>query len=108
MGAPMSIRARFGTDNTKNACHGSDSPASAARELEYFFPCKGQGRANTALFTDCTCCLIKPHCVMEGLAGSVINKIMDAGFNISTIQMFHLEKANAEEFFEVYKGVVQE
>ena len=35
--APKSIRALFGTDGTRNAVHGSDSPASAARELEFFF-----------------------------------------------------------------------
>ena len=34
--------------------------------------------------------------------------IMEAGFEVSALQMFHLEKANAEEFFEVYKGVVAE
>ena len=33
---------------------------------------------------------------------------MEAGFEISMLQMFHMEKANAEEFYEVYKGVVQE
>ena len=32
------IRAQFGIDNTKNACHGSDSPASASREIAFFFP----------------------------------------------------------------------
>ena len=32
--APQSIRAKFGTDGTKNAAHGSDSPESAARELK--------------------------------------------------------------------------
>jgi nucleoside-diphosphate kinase len=31
--APNSIRAQFGTDSTKNACHGSDSNESASREL---------------------------------------------------------------------------
>lgn len=29
--APSSIRAKFGTDGTRNACHGSDSPQSAMR-----------------------------------------------------------------------------
>lgn len=36
--APTSIRARFGTDNTRNATHGSDAPESASREIEFFFP----------------------------------------------------------------------
>ena len=35
--APSSLRAQFGTDGTKNACHGSDSATSADRELKYFF-----------------------------------------------------------------------
>ena len=33
----FSIRALFGTDTTRNACHGSDSEASAARELNLVF-----------------------------------------------------------------------
>lgn len=32
------LRALFGTDNTYNAMHGSDSSISAARELQFFFP----------------------------------------------------------------------
>jgi nucleoside-diphosphate kinase len=35
--APGTLRARFGQDHTRNATHGSDSPASAARELGFFF-----------------------------------------------------------------------
>jgi nucleoside diphosphate kinase len=36
--APQSLRARFGTDSQQNAFHGSDSAASAAREISLFFP----------------------------------------------------------------------
>ncbi|XP_005993467.1 nucleoside diphosphate kinase 7 isoform X1 [Latimeria chalumnae] len=107
--APESIRAKFGTDGTKNAAHGSDTLASAARELEFFFPSSGgHGPANTAKFTDCTCCIIKPHAVSEGLTGKILNAIEAAGFEISALQMFTMERANAEEFYEVYKGVVPE
>ncbi len=45
---------------------------------------------------------------VPGQAGAILSQIQDAGFQISAMQMFHMEKANAEEFFEVYKGVVQE
>ena len=34
---PDSIRALFGTDSQKNAVHGSDSQASAEREIRFFF-----------------------------------------------------------------------
>ena len=65
--APMSIRARYGTDQTVNAAHGADSVESAARELEFFFPSGGKGgRMNTATFNDCTCGIIKPHAVLAG------------------------------------------
>lgn len=35
---PQSVRAKFGTDGSRNAAHGSDSRASAAREIAFFFP----------------------------------------------------------------------
>ena len=36
--SPQSIRARYGTDQTANACHGSDSIESAKREIKFYFP----------------------------------------------------------------------
>ena len=30
------------------------------------------------------------------------------GFNISGLELFHLKYEHAEEFFEIYKGVVQD
>lgn len=107
--APQSVRAQFGTDGIKNVGHGSDSLAAAARELEFFFPSTiGHGPSNTAIYTDCTCCIIKPHAISEGLTGKILNSISAAGFEISALQMFNVDRANAEEFFEVYKGVVTE
>ncbi|XP_071949761.1 nucleoside diphosphate kinase homolog 7-like isoform X2 [Antedon mediterranea] len=103
--APGSIRAMFGTDNTQNACHGSDSPASGERETDFFF---SKPHKNTAQLKNCTCCIIKPTAVKNGQAGEIMSAICDAGFKMSALEMFHLERANAEEFLEVYKGVVTE
>ncbi|KAG8515754.1 Nucleoside diphosphate kinase 7, partial [Galemys pyrenaicus] len=107
--APGSIRALFGTDGIRNAAHGPDSFACAAREMELFFPSSGVcGPANTAKFTNCTCCIIKPHAISEGLLGKILMAIRDAGFEISAMQMFNMDRVNVEEFYEVYKGVVSE
>jgi nucleoside-diphosphate kinase len=35
--APQTIRKTFGESLEKNSVHGSDSPTSAAREIQYFF-----------------------------------------------------------------------
>ena len=34
--------------------------------------------------------------------------IEKSGFTVTAMEMFYVEVANAEEFYEVYKGVVQE
>lgn len=69
--APNSIRALFGTNQTKNAVHGSDSQSSMKREIEYWFGGEAKTRRmkTTALLKDCTLCIIKPHIVINGLAG---------------------------------------
>jgi len=108
--APNSIRARFGTDQTKNACHGSDSNESAQRELDFFFPkdSRKRGPGNTARLSDTTLCVVKPQAVKDDQLWSVVKDIDSAGFQITAIKSFNLEKSDAEEFLEVYKGVVNE
>lgn len=80
--APGTLRALFGTDNTRNACHGSDSGPSFQRESELFF---SKAFAPTAAFNNCACCVIKPHIVQEGRAGQVIDMILQEGFEISSM-----------------------
>ncbi|RDD38465.1 Nucleoside diphosphate kinase 7 [Trichoplax sp. H2] len=106
--APNSIRARYGTDGTQNACHGSDSTDSAAREIEFIFPTNGGRRRNTAKFTECTLAIVKPRAVAEKLTGKILRSISDQGFEISSLYMCTLERANAEELLQIYKGVVAE
>ena len=101
---PNSIRALFGTDGTKNAVHGSDSSTSAERELGLIF---GRSKSQPQL-NNCSCIIIKPHAILEGNAGKVIDLLLSEGFEISCMEMFYLDKTTAEEFFEVYKGVLPE
>jgi nucleoside-diphosphate kinase len=95
----------FGTDGTRNALHGSDSGPSFKKESDFFF--SGNMRT-TAFFNNNTLCIIKPHAVASGDAGKIIDIILEEGFEISAMEMFCLDKPTAEEFFEVYKGVLPE
>ncbi|KAL9866873.1 nucleoside diphosphate kinase homolog 7 isoform 7-T7 [Geothlypis trichas] len=104
-----SISESFGHCGLRDAAYGPDSVASAAKELELFFPSSGGcGPVSSAKFTNCTCCIIKPHAVNEGLSGKIIKAILKEGFEISALQMFNMERRNVEEFYEIYKGVVPE
>ena len=105
--APRSIRAQFGVDKTRNACHGSDSAEAAAREAEFFFSSK-QHLTNTAQLGDCTLGIVKPHAVLEGVTGPIMKSIASSGLEITAVQLHNMETANAREFYEIYKGVVAE
>ncbi|XP_064104955.1 nucleoside diphosphate kinase 7-like isoform X1 [Macrobrachium nipponense] len=110
--APDSIRAKFGKDKQSNAAHGSDSDVSATREIEFFFPSSKMNSAlvpeTTARFVNNTCCIIKPHAIAAGNLGGILRAITEGGFDITALQMFRMDKIQAEEFLEVYKGVVNE
>lgn len=103
--APNSLRAHFGTDIMRNAVHASASGVDFNCEQDLFF---SKQFGPTAAFNNCTCAIIKPHVVASGCAGQVIDMILQEGFEISSMQMFTLDKPTAEEFFEVYKGVLPE
>ena len=104
--APLSIRAQFGTDTTRNACHGSDSVESANREIDFFF---GKQRFNnTARLQGSTLGIVKPHAVLSGSVGPIITDILSSGLKITALQLHYIDRANAAEFYEVYKGVVAE
>merc|ERR1712013_486666 len=47
--APQALRARFGSDQTANACHGSDSTESAKREIKFYFPEIGMNSSELAM-----------------------------------------------------------
>lgn len=63
-------------------------------------------RGSTATFDSCTCCIIKPHAVKDKLTGSVLDMIISAGFEVSAAESLFFDRSKADEFLEVYKGVI--
>ena len=61
-----------------------------------------------AILNNCCLCIIKPHAIQAGHTGKIIDRILDEGFEISAMQSFFLDRASAEEFFELYKGVLSD
>lgn len=96
--APNSLRGIFG-NGEKNTVHGSDSPQSVIRECNIVF----NKIIHKPMLTNCACLVIKPHAISEGNAGKIIDIILTEGFEISSMQMFYLDKINAEEFLKFIK-----
>lgn len=63
---------------------------------------------STATLDNSTCAIIKPHAVKTKLVGAIIDHIISQGYEISAITIVNFDKTQAEEFLEVYKGVVPE
>merc|ERR1711998_143509 len=106
--APQSLRACFGADAIQNAVHSSPDAQCAEKELDFFFGSNSGRFAQTAVLDNCTLGIIKPHAQSQGLAGKIVDDILSRGFEISALQLFREDRANIEEFLEVYKEVVPE
>lgn len=105
--APKSLRAQFGLDNIKNAVHAAMSLPEANLQHNFFFA-PGRSFPSTAVCTNCALCIIKPHAIRDGLTGKIIDAILAEGFEVAALEMFNLTRSCAEEFCEVYKGVIPE
>ena len=66
------------------------------QEAGFFFGASPPGAC--ALQRGTTLGLIKPHAVADGMAGLIIDTILDR-FDIAAGQMFRLDKAAAAEFY---------
>jgi nucleoside-diphosphate kinase len=99
------LQKQFGTDAVRNAVHGSSGLQNKKAESDLFFSSQNP---TTAFFTNCTCAIIKPHVLKAGQAGKVIDAILEEGFEISAMQLFNLDTPTAQEFFEIYRGVLPE
>mmetsp|Transcript_1721 Transcript_1721/g.4584 ORF Transcript_1721/g.4584 Transcript_1721/m.4584 type:complete len:755 (+) Transcript_1721:149-2413(+) len=86
--SPLSLRAQFGTDGRKNACHGSDSPDSAAREANFFFPELDQVQTTLALLT--------PDGI--GALEAVVDAAVKAGLIVTSKVTTSLTESRAADF----------
>ena len=102
--SPNSLRAIFGTNTLKNAIHGSLTSSDAKRESSLIF----NKIRHQPVLNSCSCVVIKPHAISEGNAGKIIDILLTEGFEISSMEMLYIDKVQAEEFFEIYKGVLPE
>lgn len=82
----------------------AQSQEEADQLLGHFFGSKVF--PTTAVFNNSTCCIVRPHAIKD--SGPIIDKILKEGFEISALRMWYLDKVAAEEFLEVYKGVLPE
>lgn len=82
--------------------------ASCTAEAEAFESFFFAPRPTTALLTNCTCCVIKPHAIKARKCGAILDTIISLGYEITAMQLFHLGRGSAQEFLEVYDGIVKD
>ena len=62
--------------------------------------------SNSSTLDCCTCCVVKPHAVKARTTGKILDMIIEAGYEVSAMVTMTMDKAQAEEFLEVYKQVI--
>ena len=102
--APTSLRAMYARSTTENFAHGSDSPASAKREIDIIFGQRSIQLVSKLVGT--SLCIVKPHAIKSGLAGRIIMDLTHNGCTITGAMMAKLNNETAAEFYDVYRGVV--
>ena len=90
-----------------------DLPAYAATDadkaaimIESTFGASRGTMPNTATYNDTALCVIKSSALVAGQAGAILAELRREGFVLTALQTFVLEQQNAEEFLEIYKGVL--
>lgn len=133
---PDTLRRLYGQSKLKNVAHGCNTAEDVTevcllvtiklyhtysnlykikllslQMLELFFG-NTNGAPNVPLratFKNCTCCVIKPHVLIEGNLGAILDHISASEkFNVTAMAMFSVKLQNAKEFYEIYKEVLPE
>ena len=101
------LKARYATDDVEQALACAPSAPANDAVLSFAFE---RAHMPTATLEEgaVSCCVVRPHAVHAGHTGAVLDAIMDAGYDVSALEIFRLDEAAAKEFLEVYQGVVPE
>ncbi|EPY23737.1 nucleoside diphosphate kinase [Strigomonas culicis] len=67
----------------------------------------GPGKT-TAVMQNCSVCVVKPHAVTACQEGPILQQLIDEGFLVSAIGLYSMSPADADDFLEVYSGVLPE
>jgi len=88
--------------STAAGCAAAVSAQPATLETARVF----ESKQTTALYGDCSLCIVRPHAMREGLAGEVLVALASAELEVTALQTYSLLKSQAETILEVYKTVV--
>ena len=106
------IAASFNTGSNKPNGEGSSilvaTSGVQAQELKTLLLEGDRHLASTVTLDNCTCAIIKPHAVKAKLTGDIIHHILSQSYEISALSTLYFDRTAAEEFLEVYNGVVPE
>ncbi|XP_014661657.1 PREDICTED: thioredoxin domain-containing protein 3 homolog [Priapulus caudatus] len=103
-----SLRAKYGTDKITNGLHGSDSIASANREVACFFPdfdrySSDKPADESATHPDKkTLAVIRPD-ALEEYKDAILARITEAGFEVTDQKEMHLSTEQAEKFYKCHQ-----
>jgi len=86
---------------------GSPDPSGAEAEAEAYFGAKAP-KPTLAQPDQSSLLLVRSHAIMDGKLGQILDQLLGSGFAVGNLQMMQLSRPNAQEFLEVYKGVVPE
>ena len=108
----MVVQGEDGLQSATNICSsfGVEFVSKTGLEATDLVECLlGSGRLSSSVTLDNnTCCIVKPHAIKAKLLGTIMRMIVAQGYEISAVASLHFDRTSAEEFLEVYKGVVPE
>lgn len=106
--APIERPLRADMSDLSQHCVGPSEGSTAKKEIKIFFPASREVHCNTVHFINSIACIIKPHAVREKISGRILQDILNAGFQISALEIITFNQTTASEFYDVYKGVIPE